>query len=151
MGLCARTCSTRLWSDSKLTPRELEVLSLAAEGLSNKEVAATLGLSEKTVKNRISNIFAKLRVNDRTQAVVYAAWSGCLMKAPRYPSLLPFQLSVSTLIGQGQSAIDTAWPQFRWMYPVPPRLRTVADIHKTYLVPCHRRIARSPAATLRSP
>ena len=55
-----------------LTPRELEVLRLAAEGLSNKEIAASLVLSEKTVQNRISNIFAKLRVNDRTQAVLRA-------------------------------------------------------------------------------
>lgn len=60
----------------ELTPRELEVLRLAAEGLSNKEIAATLILSEKTVKNRISNIFSKLRVNDRTQAVLHALRTG---------------------------------------------------------------------------
>ena len=60
----------------ELTPRELEVLRLAAEGLSNKEIAATLILSEKTVKNRITNIFAKLRVNDRTQAVLHALRTG---------------------------------------------------------------------------
>ena len=60
----------------ELTPRELEVLRLAAEGLSNKEIAATLFLSEKTVKNRISNIFSKLRVNDRTQAVLHALRTG---------------------------------------------------------------------------
>ena len=59
-----------------LTPRELEVLRLAAEGLSNKEIAASLVISEKTVKNRISNIFAKLRVNDRTQAVLHALRTG---------------------------------------------------------------------------
>lgn len=60
----------------ELTPRELDVLRLASEGLSNKEIAATLILSEKTVKNRISNIFAKLRVNDRTQAVLRALRTG---------------------------------------------------------------------------
>ena len=60
----------------ELTPRELDVLRLAAEGLSNKDIAATLILSEKTVKNRISNIFAKLRVNDRTQAVLHALRTG---------------------------------------------------------------------------
>ena len=64
-----------------LTPRELEVLRLAAEGLSNKEIAAKLALSEKTVKNRISNIFAKLRVNDRTQAVLHALRTG-LVRLP---------------------------------------------------------------------
>ena len=60
----------------ELTPRELEVLRLAAEGLSNKEIADTLVLSEKTVKNRITNIFSKLRVNDRTQAVLHALRTG---------------------------------------------------------------------------
>ena len=60
----------------QLTPRELEVLRLVAEGLSNKEIASKLVLSEKTVKNRISNIFAKLRVDDRTQAVVQALRAG---------------------------------------------------------------------------
>ena len=60
----------------QLTPRELEVLRLVAEGLSNKEIASKLVLSEKTVKNRISNIFAKLRVNDRTKAVVQALRAG---------------------------------------------------------------------------
>lgn len=60
----------------ELTPREMEVLRLAAEGLSNKEIAAALVLSEKTVKNRISNIFAKLQVNDRTQAVLHALRTG---------------------------------------------------------------------------
>lgn len=60
----------------ELTPREVEVLRLASEGLSNKEIAARLVLSEKTVKNRISNIFAKLQVNDRTQAVLHALRTG---------------------------------------------------------------------------
>ena len=60
----------------QLTHRELEVLRLVAEGLSNKKIASKLVLSEKTVKNRISNIFAKLRVNDRTQAVLQALRTG---------------------------------------------------------------------------
>ena len=60
----------------ELTPREMDVLRLAAEGMSNKEIAAQLILSEKTVKNRITNIFAKLRVNDRTQAVLHALRTG---------------------------------------------------------------------------
>ncbi|MBI2287474.1 MAG: response regulator transcription factor, partial [Chloroflexi bacterium] len=58
-----------------------DVLRLVAEGLSNKEIAAKLVLSEKTVKNRVSNIFAKLRVNDRTQAVLHALRRG-LVRLP---------------------------------------------------------------------
>ncbi len=55
-----------------LTNRELEVLELIAEGLLNKEIAYTLNISEKTVKNHVSNIFKKISVSDRTQAAVYA-------------------------------------------------------------------------------
>lgn len=55
-----------------LTEREVEVLSWVADGLANKEIAQKLAISERTVKNHISNIFQKLHVNDRTQAVVIA-------------------------------------------------------------------------------
>jgi len=58
--------------DSLLTKREIEVLKLLAEGLFNKEIAYKLLISEKTVKNHVSNIFKKLDVSDRTQAAVYA-------------------------------------------------------------------------------
>lgn len=54
-----------------LTDREMEVLSCIGEGLSNAEIASRLCLSEKTVKNHLTNIFKKLGVNDRTQALVY--------------------------------------------------------------------------------
>jgi DNA-binding NarL/FixJ family response regulator len=56
----------------KLTKRELEVLKLITEGMLNKEIAHTLCISEKTVKNHISNIFKKIEVSDRTQAAVFA-------------------------------------------------------------------------------
>lgn len=58
--------------DDILTRREVEVLKLLAEGLFNKEIAYTLSISEKTVKNHVSNIFKKINVSDRTQAAVYA-------------------------------------------------------------------------------
>ncbi len=57
---------------NNLTLREIEVLKLIAEGMINKEIAKSLYISEKTVKNHISNIFKKLDVNDRTQAAIYA-------------------------------------------------------------------------------
>lgn len=56
----------------ELTKREVEVLKLLAEGLFNKEIAYNLDISEKTVKNHVSNIFKKINVSDRTQAAVYA-------------------------------------------------------------------------------
>lgn len=59
-------------SDDSLTKREIEVLKLIAEGLFNKEIAYMLAISEKTVKNHVSNIFKKINVSDRTQAAVYA-------------------------------------------------------------------------------
>jgi two-component system, NarL family, response regulator DegU len=55
-----------------LTRREVEVLGLIAEGLINKQIAKQLYISEKTVKNHVSNIFKKLNVSDRTQAAIYA-------------------------------------------------------------------------------
>lgn len=58
--------------EESLTRREIEVLKLLAEGLFNKEIAYTLSISEKTVKNHVSNIFKKINVSDRTQAAVYA-------------------------------------------------------------------------------
>lgn len=55
-----------------LTKREVEVLKLISEGLFNKEIADRLSISERTVKNHISNIFKKIDVSDRTQAAVFA-------------------------------------------------------------------------------
>lgn len=63
-------------NDEGLTKREMQVLKLIAEGLYNKEIAERLTISEKTVKNHVSNIFRKIEVSDRTQAAVYAIKNG---------------------------------------------------------------------------
>ncbi|MGH3240107.1 MAG: response regulator [Spirillospora sp.] len=60
----------------ELTEREREVLSLIAEGRSNSDIAGTLFLSQKTVRNHVSNIFMKLHVADRGQAIVMAREAG---------------------------------------------------------------------------
>jgi DNA-binding NarL/FixJ family response regulator len=62
----------------QLSPREVEVLQLVAKGLSNKEIAAQLGLVVGTVKIHVANIFTKLCVSDRTQAVVLAIEKGII-------------------------------------------------------------------------
>ncbi len=56
----------------ELSKREMEVLKILAQGLSNQEIADQLFISLKTVKTHVSNIFNKLEVSDRTQATIYA-------------------------------------------------------------------------------
>jgi DNA-binding NarL/FixJ family response regulator len=63
---------------TELTDRELEVLQLVARGLSNKEVARTLGRADETVKIHLKNVFAKLDVADRTEAVTVAIARGLI-------------------------------------------------------------------------
>jgi two-component system, NarL family, response regulator LiaR len=59
-----------------LTPREMEVLRLIASGMSNKEIARELVMTERTVKGHVSNILGKLNLQDRTQAALYAVRHG---------------------------------------------------------------------------
>lgn len=59
-----------------LTPREQDVLAELTKGKSNREIASSLFVTEKTVKTHISNIFTKLQVQDRTQAALYAVKHG---------------------------------------------------------------------------
>ncbi len=63
-------------SHSDLNERETMILRLLAQGNSNQEIALKLDISEKTVRNRLSEIFAKLQLNNRTQAALYAIREG---------------------------------------------------------------------------
>lgn len=62
--------------DPGLTDREVEVLKLVGQGASNREIAASLFISEKTTKNHMTHIFEKIGVSDRTQAALYAIRQG---------------------------------------------------------------------------
>ena len=61
-----------------LTERELEVIKALAQGMSDRQIAHSLGISEKTVRNHTSNIYRKLHIFDRTQAVIYAVREGVI-------------------------------------------------------------------------
>ena len=61
-----------------LTAREMETLLLVARGMIAKEIARTLSISEKTVRNHISNIYRKLGIYDRSQVVIYAMKKGLI-------------------------------------------------------------------------
>jgi DNA-binding NarL/FixJ family response regulator len=62
----------------QLSPREISVLRLVAKGMSNKEIGAELGVVEGTVKIHVANIFSKMGVSDRTQAIVLASQRGII-------------------------------------------------------------------------
>jgi len=62
----------------QLSPRELDVLRLVAKGMSNKEIGSALGVVEGTIKIHITNIFSKMNVCDRTQAIVVASQRGII-------------------------------------------------------------------------
>src|SRR3984893_6605958 len=74
----ARRDTPNLFID--LSDREIEVLRLIADGLSNAEIAAKLIISEKTVKGHVSNILGKLHMMDRTQAAVFAWQQGLVAR-----------------------------------------------------------------------
>ncbi len=61
----------RQFRSERLTARELDVLRCIARGFNNQEISQALFVSEKTVKNHLTNIFRKINVNDRTQALIY--------------------------------------------------------------------------------
>lgn len=63
-------------AEPDITPREREILALVAQGNANKEIAATLGIGEDTVKQHVSRILMKLKVNDRAQATAEAIRRG---------------------------------------------------------------------------
>ena len=73
-GADVKAKAREMWRDGRgdrLTAREMDVLACIAKGFSNQDIAKALFVSGKTVKNHLTNIFRKLNVNDRTQALIY--------------------------------------------------------------------------------
>jgi DNA-binding NarL/FixJ family response regulator len=68
--------STKQKHETDLSERDLEILRLLAQGLKNQEIADQLIISEKTVRNRLSLLFRRLHLENRTQAVIYALREG---------------------------------------------------------------------------
>jgi DNA-binding NarL/FixJ family response regulator len=86
-----RTCKA-VGSDIKnplrtVSNREMEVLTYLAQGMSNKEIAALLKISQQTVKNHVTAILRKLEVSDRTQAAIFALHHGWVRIEEPYPSV----------------------------------------------------------------
>ncbi len=67
----------------RLSPREMEILELVAQGSSNKEIAFLLSISQQTVKNHMTAILRKLKVEDRTQAAITALRNGWVRLSPQ--------------------------------------------------------------------
>jgi DNA-binding CsgD family transcriptional regulator len=76
--VCARTADARVEQDAGLTAREVEVLSLMAEGAANKTIARRLGISVHTVKFHVASLLDKLDASGRTDAVTHAARLGVI-------------------------------------------------------------------------
>ncbi len=75
-GLSTRTPTTRQTDEPVVTPRELEILQLVAEGLSNKEIGRKLHITEGTVKNHVHNALERLHMDNRIQAAAYIVRQG---------------------------------------------------------------------------
>ena len=67
---------------AELTSREMQVIQLLAEGLSNKEIAGLLSISPRTVNFHLDNIYSKLGVSSRTEAAIYALRHGWVRRQP---------------------------------------------------------------------
>lgn len=70
--------ATQPGSIDELTPREMDVLRLLGQGLSNRKIAARLGVNERTIKYHVSAILAKLEASNRTEAVMHAIERGLI-------------------------------------------------------------------------
>ncbi|CCK32369.1 hypothetical protein BN159_7990 [Streptomyces davaonensis JCM 4913] len=96
-------------STSNLTRRELDILRLVPKGMSNRKISRILGISEKTVKNHLSTIYAKIGATGRTQAALYAMRADQVAVVPVRPPeggvrrLTSRETDVLRLITEGMS------------------------------------------------
>ena len=92
----------------RLSPREIEVLNIIAQGISNKTIASTLGIGEQTIKNHITSILHKLKASSRTQAVILALRHNLI--EPQIVETRDTPAEASRLIEKSQGSIRTNNP-----------------------------------------
>jgi DNA-binding NarL/FixJ family response regulator len=81
-GLSPKEAEKTSFIDTPLTPREMDIIKLIAQGLDNSAIAKSLVVTKRTVQNHVSNIYSKLGVTSRTEAMLYAIRSGWVQVSP---------------------------------------------------------------------
>ena len=119
-----------------LSPREEEVLRLVAAGPANKQIARQLGISERTVKAHLTNVFARIGVTDRTQAALWAERTSG--KPPRRPARRSVVAAVAArAAGRRHRCRPEPWPPDPWSSP-PAVVRAVAAGPRGRRAACRR-------------
>ncbi len=102
------TAANRPLTDDPLTEREVEVLRLVAQGLSNQEIAKTLTISERTVGNHIGSILRKLHLANRTQAALYALRRGLVDISTANTATIEEEESEAEVAAEGEEEAEQA-------------------------------------------
>ena len=129
------TAANRPLTDDPLTEREVEVLRLVAQGLSNQEIAKTLTISERTVGNHIGSILRKLHLANRTQAALYALRRGLvdINSAPIEFVEEPPAEEMETAEEEGDEIADVAEPRrphfHLWQPPYRAKLAPIKSLN----------------------
>ena len=98
-----------------LTSQELRILDLLAEGMSNRGIAQSMQLSDKTVKNYVSTVLAKLHLQRRTQAAAFVAHHRGWLLSPRLPATCDDEDAACTAGGVRGGCVEVPTPGPQWV------------------------------------